>query len=145
MTLRDLQNALSDLARFADAAGGRKGGADLRAISEVLKGDGDLSAETSIEELSSLIEELKEELRQSYAKRLAEATPSFDRFEPVFAELTANKAVDKDDMDKIAYAYIGARTKYRNRKAALDAIKDRFEERVYQASKLKIVERYKVG
>jgi len=145
MTLRDLRNTLADLARFADAAGGRKGGADLRAISGLLTGNDDLPAEKAVEELSLLIEEFKHEIRQMYIERLTLAATSFDQFEPVFAELAANKLMDKDDVDKIAYAYIGARTKYRNRKAALDAVKDRFEERVYQASKMKIVERYKVG
>jgi hypothetical protein len=145
MTLRDLQNTLADLARFADASGGKKGGADIRTISGLLAGGGDLPAEKAIEELSSLIEEFKQEIRQAYTERLTLAATRFDEFEPVFAELTANKLMDKDDMDKIAHAYIGARATYRSRKAALDAIKDRFEERVYQASKMKIVERYKVG
>jgi len=145
MTLRDLQNTLSDLARFANAAGGKKGGADLRLISGILTGDDDLPAEKAVEELSSLIEEFKQEIREAYTERLTLAATSFDQFEPVLAELAANKLMEKDDTDKIAHAYIGARPKYKNRKAALDAIKDRFEERVYQASKMKIVERYRVG
>jgi hypothetical protein len=126
-----LRNTLTDLARFADATGGKKGGADLRAISGLLAGNDDLPAEQAIEELSTLIEEFKQEIRQMYMERLTLAATSFDQFEPMFGELAANKLMDKDDVDKIAYAYIGARTKYKNRKAALDAIKDRFEERVY--------------
>jgi hypothetical protein len=82
---------------------------------------------------------------ERYIEDLREATHSFDSFLPVFKSLKADKAIGKEEMDRIAHGYIGGRLAYKSRKAALDAIFDRFEERVYQASKLRVVARYRVG
>ena len=51
----------------------------------------------------------------------------------------------KDDVDAIAHAFTGGRVKWSSRKAAVEAIRKKFAERAYQQSKMRIVEKYKVG
>jgi hypothetical protein len=92
-----------------------------------------------------LIAEQKNLACAEYVERLNHAGTDNVVFEPVVAGLAADKSINKDDMDVIAHNYTLGRRKWKNRKAALDAIRDRFNERAYHASKMKIVERYKVG
>ncbi len=141
MTLRNLQDSLTSLASFADATGEKKGAAALRALSRLLDGKADTPAETAIMGVSALVEEYKYEIVHTYAGRLSAAATSSRDFEPVFADLRANKLAGKDDMDMIAHSYTGVRRKYISRQAALDVIHGHFEERANQAGKMQSAER----
>jgi hypothetical protein len=145
MTLRNLQDSLAGLASFADATGEKKGAAALRALSRLLDGKDDTPAETAIMGVSALVEEYKSGIIHTYIARLSAAAASSGEFEPVFAGLRADKLAGKDDIDKIAHGYTGARRKYISRQAALDAIRGHFEERACQAGKMQSAERHKAA
>ncbi len=144
MTLRNLQDSLAGLASFADATGEKKGAAALRALSRLLDGKDDTPVETAIMGVSPLVEEYKHEIIDTYIERLSAVTSSGE-FEPVFADLQANKLAGKHEMETIAHTYIGARRKYQSRQAALDAIRGHFEERARQAANMQSAERCKAA
>ncbi|MEO0809044.1 MAG: hypothetical protein AAFW82_00090 [Pseudomonadota bacterium] len=50
----------------------------------------------------------------------------------------------KRDIDIIAHAYIGGREKWPSKKAALEAIEQRFVERAYHASRMNILSKTRV-
>jgi hypothetical protein len=144
MTLRNLQDSLAGLASFADATGEKKGAAALRALSRLLDGKDDTPVETAIMGVSPLVEEYKHEIIDTYIERLSAVTSSGE-FEPVFADLQANKLAGKDGMEKIAHVCTGVRRKYANRQAALDAIRGYFEERAHQTANMQSAERCKAA
>jgi len=145
MSLKELRSALIDLASFAHAAGGARAAADIRKIEQILNGDESTSAATALEELSNLIAEHKATVQNEYIANLIESGADVTKFEEIHSLISQDERLDKADLDIIAHGYTRGRTKYKSRATALSSIRDRFEERAYQASKMKIVDQYKVG
>ncbi len=143
--LRNLRDALTDIEKLAKAAGGKKTSVDIAAIRDLLNGEDDASVGDSIAELRNLIEVHKAEVQNAYVQQLIDAETDFILFNTLHARLSADKTIEKLDMDVIACKYTNGREKWKNRKLALDAIRDRFEERVYQAGKMDLIKEYKPG
>lgn len=89
-------------------------------------------------------------LRENHVKHLLEAGTNKSPFDIAHGALDKDKSVDKELADAIAHDYINtardinARKSWKTRKAAIDAIRNKFEERAYQQSKIQIVEKHKL-
>ena len=64
-------------------------------------------------------------------------------FEAQLDALGRDKSAGKPELDRIAHGYIGGRQTWPSRKAALAAIETRFNERAYQSSKMKHLEKFR--
>jgi hypothetical protein len=145
MNLRSLRDALSDISALVRESGGKKSADEIAAIATLLEGEDTAPVGNAIENLAAKLENEKETLRQDYVQRLLESELDDQRFAEVYQTLSDDRRVGKEDVDAIANIYTKGRPKWGSRKAALAAIQDKFEERAYQRSKMKIVEGYKVG
>ncbi len=72
---------------------------------------------------------------KKYTAKLQGAGLDRPAFEALMEEIKADGAVKKPEADAIAFAFIGGRRKYASKKAAFEAIEDRFLDRVRSHSK----------
>jgi hypothetical protein len=145
MDLRGLRNALSDISALVLESGGKKSANEIATIATLLEGDDNTPVVNAIENLTARLENEKETLRRDYVQQLLESEHDDQKFADSYQALSADRRAAKEDVDAIAHLYTSGRLKWNSRKAALAAIQDKYEERAYQRSKMKIVEGYKVG
>ena len=144
MNLKRMRDAIGDAAKLVGAAGSPAAANDLKAIGGILDGPDDLPADVALQELETLLAAAKRLARESYAERLTRAGTDKAAFDDVHAALDKDKCISKEDANSIALAYTLGRHRWPTRKAALEAIRKKFAERLYQESKMRIVERSKV-
>lgn len=72
---------------------------------------------------------------------LAAAGVDRDAFSQAFQNLARDASMDKAALDAIAHAYVGGRTRWPNRAAALDAIESAFVERARTAAKRALIDK----
>jgi hypothetical protein len=145
MSVKKLLASLSGLGAIVEAAGAKKAAEGLRALKGLFVGESDRPAAEALDELRNVLNAEKPAEREAYVKRLVDAGSDDAKFNTTVDELQKDKRMDKEDVDAIAHAFIGGRTKWPSRKAAVEALRKKFAERAYQASKMRIVEKYKVG
>jgi hypothetical protein len=144
MALSVLRHALQSIADVIEAASTKRAAEDVRSIGTVLVGSDDRSATEAIADLERVMGLQGQLRRDSAIAQLNAANTDRAAFDAVIAELDKNKKITKDDVDAIAHTYTHGRTSWKSRKAAIDAIKVSFNDRAYQAAKMKIVEKAKV-
>ena len=145
MNVKKLLDSLTGIAGVLNAAGARRAANDVTSVKGLLPNDEQRDAKEALDDLRNLLEQEKRSNVSAYVKRLNEALTDEALFDCVHSDLAADKAIGKDEADDIAHEYTGGRKKWASRKAALEAIRKKFVERAYQESKMKIVQRYKVG
>lgn len=138
-------DALTGLGTVIDAAGAKRSAEDIKSLCELFPADRFHSAEEALGELRKLLEVERENKRATHLKQLREAECEEVVFSRAVNALEIDKSVDADDINAIAHAYTEGRVKWPSRKAAIKAIRSRFVERSYQQSKMKIVERFRLG
>jgi hypothetical protein len=87
----------------------------------------DTSSEDMARAASKAIDEA---LVEDYASRLDAAATDHAQFDAIYKAVEADKALKSPELIAIARAYAGAARKLTSKKAALDAIRKRFVERV---------------
>ncbi len=145
MIVKKLLDSLTGIASLLDAAGSKKVAADVRSSTQLFPSKTGGNADHALAELRELLSQEKATLVSAYVARLGEAGTEDAAFNAVYADLSADKMIGKDEADAIAHAYTGGRKSWPSRKAAVDAIRKKFVERAYQESKMKVVRNYKVG
>ncbi len=145
MQLKKLKDAILGTAEVIEASGSRASANDVRKIVDVLGDQDDQSCDAALEELKLLLDKEKQNLTASYIQKLLDAGTDLSAFSKVHKELSKDKNILKADVDQIMLEYAGGgREKWPSRKAGIDAIKKKFNERAYRESKMKIVEGTKV-
>lgn len=145
MMLQKLIDALAGLRHVIAASGSKKVSDGLKPLEELLQAQKSGDVASALHELRETLSRDKARTLQLYVERLNQSGIDADAFARVAADLRADKFVDKEDADEIAHRYTGGRKKWPTRAAALKAIQKKFDERVYQASKMEIVKQYRVS
>jgi predicted RNA binding protein with dsRBD fold (UPF0201 family) len=144
MALSVFRQALRNLADVVEASGTKKAAEDVRAIATVLPGPDERQVGDAIADLERLMKLEGEQRLELYVAQLNAAGTDRSVFERIVDDITKNKRVTKQDADAIAHGYTRGRTSWKTRKAAIDAMKTSFDDRSYQAAKMKIVDKAKV-
>lgn len=148
MHVKKLLDALEGIAAIVEAAGAKSAAKDIRAVKQLFDQGKDRSAESALNELGQILDSETGLIRANYVNRLLEAGTIKSKFDVVCGALDKDKSVDKKLADTIADGYLNkdreGRKSWPNRKAAIDAIRRKFEERAYQEGKMRIVEKYKL-
>ena len=145
MIVKKLLESLQGLASVIETAGAKKHAQGLENLKGLFEGQEHRDTDEAIADLRKLLDDEKQRARGDYLKRLVDAKTDEAAFKSVHGELGRDPTISKEDADEIAHSYTGGRKKWATRKASLDAIQKKFVERAYQESKMKIVERYKIG
>ena len=145
MNVKQLLASLQGLAGVIEAAGAKKHASDLKSLEQIFDGQEDLEVGVALAELEKLLGDDKQRMRDEYLNRLVAAKTDEASFKAVHIEIERDQRVSKEDADAIAHSYTGGRRKWASRKASIEAIEKKFVERAYQESKMRIVERYKIG
>jgi len=145
MSVKKLLESLDGLGAIVEAAGAKKAADGLRTLKGLFGGDSNRPAAEALDELRDVLDSEKLAERGAYLKRLVDAGTDEVKFNSAIDELEKDKRMGKEGVDAIAHGFTGGRTKWPSRKAAIEALRKKFAERAYQASKMRIVEKYKVG
>lgn len=124
---------------------GREERQAVRSLKRLFLTNDTRAAEQAIGELREIIAGQKLAQRKAYAKRLHDAHSDQGQFDAAVADLSADKQMNKEDVDAIAHSFVGGRLKWPSRKAGIEALRKKFAERSYQEGKMRIVEKYRVG
>jgi len=124
------------------AAGAKRPAADLRKVRDILDEDNQQSVEAFVAETKALLSQplLHELSAEEVAKQLRSAGTDEAKFARLFRELRS-KSFTKDKVIEVAALFTGGSTTWKTKPKALDAIRTRFEDDVYQASKMSQVDK----
>lgn len=154
MNTGELKSALADLEIVLTEAGAKAAALDVKSLVRLLETHEHKSVDEFLEELRQSLSapgktgaegssEADETVVGDHVDRLKGAGLDRAAFEAQLKALKADKRAGKPEIDRIAHAFIGGRDAWPTRKAALDAIQTRFNERAYQASKMKHLEKFR--
>lgn len=142
MGVAELRSALQRLATVHRASGAKQQADDIDSVAKLLDETRHRDVDDAAREISAALNPT-EKLVAVYVDRLTAAGTDRILFDPLFAEIKADKSLGKTEMEAIAGAYSGVSRKWKSKAAALDEIESTFVSRAYQANKMKIVEQYK--
>lgn len=140
MSLLSLRNVLKRAAGLFEAGGAKEPAADLHAVEKLLADSGDVTVDEFVERTRDAIRAPKpsDMAPLEIVMRLNEIGVDRGRFEQFFAELKV-PAFNKEMAKTTASLFTGARpTAWKSKPQALDAIRKKFEERVYLAGKAEL-------
>jgi len=152
MSVSRLREALEDVYSIFDAAGAKSQSKDLRAFLNLLKDHDNESSSEFVARLRNHLTKPKTRSRKAagaidqlkideYVHKLRDAGIDGTAFEAVMVELRKDKHVRKGEADAIASVYTAGRPSWPKKGDALKAIASAFDERVYQATKMRQVDR----
>lgn len=161
MNVTELKTVLKRLEELYAAGGAGPAAKDLRSIADLLNGHEDKSVDAFIEETRSLLDQpmsnvgatkapkiqANEALVASYVERLLSAGIDQAQFEPILAELDADKRTSRIEWFAIANGYRNRPTngafefKFKSIPEARKFIRDTFIERHAAVSKREAIER----
>jgi hypothetical protein len=151
MNVRQLREALEEAAGIFAASGAKSQKEKIEAFLEIFHGHDD-------EEVAEFLAGLRQRLSQPdtpverprkqpdeliverYVQRLRDTGTDKTAFDAVFAELSKDKALGKEEAEAIARQYADSRARL-DKKGALKEIKTRFSELAYQAVKMMQVDK----
>ena len=139
MNIQLLKDILGSLDDTLQAANSRNASTEIRKLELLFPEADETSAIAAITEIERQLSNEKVEIRDSYADRLNVAGTSKDRFSRVLADLTADRLMGQEDLGVIATAYIGASKRWKSRCAVLQSIEEKFNERAYLESKMRLL------
>lgn len=154
MRTNELKSVLERLEVVLAEAGARTAASDVRDLVELLDGYGDRPIDDFFEVLRSQAKPPKQREKiastatddrvvEQHVQALNDAALDRTAFEASLRALKDDSRAGKVEVDKIAHSFIGGRASWPTRKAALDAILTRFNERAFQASKMKHLEKFR--
>lgn len=140
MKVAELRTILEEVQAIHKASGSNKPAKDFADFISLLDGYEDQSVSEFLATLGTLLktasgkgannDKLPDvQLVAFFVERLRNAGTDEDKFEPVHAELGADKRVRIQEMNAIAHGYIQGREKWPSRAAGYQAIKKKFVER----------------
>jgi hypothetical protein len=152
MNVKELREALEEAEGILAAAGAKSRSKDFRSFLDLLNGHDERPVKEFLADLRHRLngsqtappkssKQLNEQVVIGYIERLRDASINRTSFDRVFAELTKDKSVRKNEADAIAHRYTGGREKWPKKSDALRAIADWFTHEAYQAVKMKQVDK----
>ena len=136
MTVRKLFDA--GIGALAGVAGPKKTEDQVNALKGLFDGAAYGSVDDALSELRSILDSEKTAVQRRYTKRLLDAGTDEAAFNTVIRELETEKHLDKTVVSAIAQGYTDERKEWPNTKAALRAVRNAFDQRASQESKLRI-------
>lgn len=154
MKTGELKSALADLGAVLTEAGAKAAAQDAHSLVKLLEAHKHKSVDEFLDELRQALSApgkkgvgvapaADETVVGDHVDKLKGAGLDRAAFEAQLKALKADKRAGRAELDRIAHAFIGGRDTWPTRKAALDAIQTRFNERAYQASKMKHLEKFR--
>lgn len=142
MNIKELRSLLDRAGAMLVGAGAKRASADLSKVRNILDGDDQQSVEAFVAETKALLSQppLHELSAEEIAKRLRAIGTDESQFARLFAELKS-KSLSKDKVIQVAALFTGGSSAWKSKNKALDAIRTRFEDDVYQASKMAQVDK----
>src|SRR5215471_15270227 len=133
MIVKRLREALEEAAGIVAAAGAKTQHKALQTFLEIFAGRDD-------QPVPEFLAGLQRQLRQEpaigrYVERLLEAGIDRKVFDSVFAELSKDKSIRKDEANAIARRYTEGQTSWPTKARAMKEIKTSFVERAFDAVK----------
>jgi hypothetical protein len=152
MNVKELREVLEEAEGILAAAGANGPRKEFRTFLELFKGHDDRSVADFLAELrehlnspqpltESQPRRLDEKIVLHYVQRLRNAGAVKSVFDGVYADLSDDTRVRKEEADAIAHQYTGGRHKWPKKAEALTAITDWFAHSAYQAVKMKQVDK----
>jgi hypothetical protein len=152
MNVKELREVLQEAEGILAAAGAKGPRKEFRAFLELFKGQDDRPVADFLAELrehltgrqSPSVSQPRgpdEEVVLHYVQRLRSAGTVKSVFDRVYADLSDDSRVSKEEADAIAHQYTGGRDKWPKKAEALTAIADWFAHGAYQAVKMKQVDK----
>lgn len=137
MDIVELRAALRRAASLFTAAGARKQTRSIEAVDSLLEASGDKCVEEFVEKTRAALKEppLGALSVLEIVERLAVAGVDRSKFAVLYKQMQA-RSFDKDKLFEVAARFTGGlKTSWSTKPKALRAIKSKFEERAYLASK----------
>jgi hypothetical protein len=137
MAISDLSNVLKRAADLFQATGARAQAKEISALAATLDDSGDASVAGFVEQTQEALKRppLAELPAEKITERLCELQGNTSAFSALLKEMNA-KSFDKMKTFTVAAQYTGAReTAWTTKPKALKAIKSKFEDSLYLASK----------
>ena len=142
MNVGKLQRALASIRGMFEAAGAKAPAQDVACLEELTSGHEN-------EEIDGFLHDLRQDLLPLspdavvgfHVNKLRGAGSNEAMFREAIDAISKDKLIKKPEADRIAHAYIGGRTSWGSRKAALEAIEKEFIALRYNESKMKEVAR----
>jgi hypothetical protein len=152
MNVKELREVLEEADGILAAAGAKSRSKDFRRFLELLQGHDEQPVGEFLAGLrqrlkgskparAKLLKRADEQRISRYIEQLRDAGIDRSIFDRVFAELSKDKGVRKEEADAIAHRYTGGRDKWPKKSDALRAIADWFAHEAYQAVKMKQVDK----
>lgn len=140
MKINELRKLLEHASGLLGAAGASSQAKPLKQLDEALSTAGDADVEKFSDEVEESIVEINVGRLPApeLASRLEKAESDPRRFNAIMASL-AKRDVDKAKVAEVAAIYTSLPNKWKSKKQAADAIRRRYDDRVFQRSKLKQV------
>lgn len=141
MDIADLSRILKRTAAVFRSGGAEAQAETLDAVQDLLQTSGDATVEEFVKTTREALKGLEDLAPSDIAARLNAIGPDQAEFEHFF-KLISNKQVDKERAIAVAALYTGTReSAYKSKPKALAAIRQKFEDEVYHASKARLNER----
>lgn len=151
MNVKELRQVLEEAEAILAASGATAQTKNFKLFLELFKGRDDQPVSQFLAELklrlcpptSDTVElpKINEPVVERYVQRLRDAGIDNNIFDNIFSELLKDKQISKEDADAIAHRYTKGRDRWPTKAAALQELKTRFGERVYQAAKMTRVDK----
>lgn len=145
MQTRSLIEALTRLADFVNVAGAKKDAKEVRELGEFFESYKDKAVGEALQDVKHLLAEQCREKLKPYLDKLTSAGVDEAKFGQAINLIEKDRSLVKEDAIALAKAYTSRSKNWKSKKDALEAIKKKFAEDLYQASKMKIVREYKAG
>jgi hypothetical protein len=150
MKVEELRAVLEDVQAIYESSGSGKPAKDFEEFIGLLDGYENQSVDEFLTALTALLKPGSRtgapggkipdaQVTAEFVERLAKAGTDDAQFEPLYAELGADRRVRAEEMNAIAHGYIKGREKWPSRAAAYQAIKKKFVERADRESREAII------
>jgi hypothetical protein len=142
MKVAQLREALLRSARALSKEGDEEAAMGVRKLSELLKPHDSRTWSDMLADLRRLLPAKTEAPSQvGYADRLQAATRTGAPIDALLRELETNRKVKKQDLYDLASDFLGSQTKFRTRKEAIKAIRQRHIERIQDQRNVSAIEK----
>jgi hypothetical protein len=149
--VRFVQKSLEEVARVLEAAGKKTPTRQVQAVIDLFAASDSDTIETFLNALRERLEpkpktkstsakKLNTDAIDQYVQQLRAVGTNKSAFDTLFAQLSNDKNIRKDEAVGIARAYTG-RAKWKSKQDAIAAIKTQFDEQAYDEVKMRQVEK----
>jgi hypothetical protein len=141
MNIQNLKSVILSLSDTLRAAGASAAATDLRKLETAFSECPDSSAISAVVAIETQLNKQIVEKRVHYVVKLKASGTNKAEFEQIAMELSGDRLMELDDVAAIAADYIGASKRWRSKPAVMQSIKEKFSERAYLESKMRLLEK----